>query len=421
MKFLPESLIRAIRYGSPEINPVTGKRIQKRARSPSPQPLTQEEIDQRILETRAQHLATQQQEIYRQEALLRVEALQFMHNHDVIEIINSINEYLTSFFGEGVNVEDEDPSIRYIVGMIVTSNNFRISAAQKLRRSRLLLQAVVNVIINRVRTCAGGFGNVVERLLPVIRTGIENAGRFLFQVGATTGRVAYNAVYNVASSIRSNASRSLVEEVPGRAASSPPRQQYMYHEMASAAVESVAAGLPAFYGALTSVLGRVYDLLAQCGAAGASVVASVVSRGFKRLRAMCSTPEQAVARAVVQVVPQEQQQDSECAICMTAANFINEHDVNYGPLGYVEKHRNGAPGHPDMFHQLCLLACPGNKCPMCRAEGPVWGTKRPPGQGGGGLKKYRSKSKSKSRRYISKPQKSRKARKRVRHASSRRK
>ena len=372
----------------------------KRRRAESPPLPTTEHLEQQRIQAQAKEEARQQIALARQQASLRVEALQFMHNHDVNEIINSINEYLTSFFGEEkVNVDHEDPSIRYIVGMIVTSNNFRISAAQKLRRSRLLLQAVVNVIINRVRTGAGGFGNVVERLLPVIRTGIINAGRFLFKVGATTGRVAYNAAslagraaFNtasaVASSIRIFAPRPLVEEVQGRAASSPPRQSM--HDMASAAVESVAAGLPEFYDALTRVLGRVYDLLAQCGAAGASVV----SRGFKRLRAMCSTPEQAVGDAVNQVVPEEQVDN--CPVCMEQA--IGPNIVYTIPCNHK-------------FHRDCINGWLQYKrdCPTCRGE--VTRTSHMPSQAGGGSRKTRSKSKSKTRRLRKSRNKSRKPRK----------
>ena len=401
---------------SPEIYEpeIRGKR---RGRAESPPPLTSDQLEALRIQAQAEEEARQQIALAIQQESLRIQALEFMHNHEVDEIIFSINEYLSSFLGETININIEDPSIRFIVGMIVTSNTNKIIVYQKLRRSRLLLQAVASFIISRLTTGVSNVREQIEILLPYIQRGIRATGRFLFQVGATTGRVAYNAVYNAASSIRSIASRPRVEEVQGRAASPPPQRMY---DMASAAYESMAAGLSEFYSVLSSVLREVYVLLAPCVASAASRLASVVSRGFKRLRAMCSTPEQAVAEAVAQVVPQEQQQDSECAICMTAANFIDERGVNYGPLGYVEKHRNGTLGHPDRFHRSCLQGC-HDRCPMCRAPGPVWGTKRPPGQGGGGSKKYRSKSKSKSRRYLSKPHKSRKARKRVRHFSSRRK
>jgi hypothetical protein len=128
--------------------------------------------------------------------------------------------------------------------------------------------------------------------------------------------------------------------------------------------------------------------------------------------------------------PAPDEEKPTCAICFTGPG-IDDNGINRGPLGYVETHSNGAIGHPDRFHQSCLLACPGNICPMCRAPGPVWGLERPPGQGGGGSsKKYRSKSKSKSKTKIrrlrksrnksrSKPRKSRKSRKP--RSSSRRK
>jgi hypothetical protein len=137
-----------------------------------------------------------------------------------------------------------------------------------------------------------------------------------------------------------------------------------------------------------------------------SRILTSVSNGIERLRAITTAAPAAPAAA------------AECAICMGGESDSLE------ILGYIVGHGNGAPGHPDRFHQSCLQGC-RNRCPMCRADGPLWGMHPPLGQGGGGLKRYRSrsksKSKSKSRRYISKPRKSRKARKRIRHSSSRRK
>ena len=111
-----------------------------------------------------------------------------------------------------------------------------------------------------------------------------------------------------------------------------------------------------------------------------------------------------------------------CAICFLGPG-IDEYNVDHGPLGYVERHGNGAQGHPNRFHQSCLQGCQ-NKCPMCRAHEPVWGMQRPQRQGGGS-RKYRSKSKSKTRRLRKSRNKSRKPRKscksRKPRSSSRRK
>jgi hypothetical protein len=407
-----QSLQRLFGYGSPspERDPVTGRIIQRRAKSPPL--LTQEQIRQRTLQAEEEYSA-------RQQASLRVEASKFMYNYEVNEFIRSINEYLTSFFGESivVNVDDEDPNIRFIVGTIVASNNVRISAAQKLKKSRLLLKAVANVIINIAKRT----GIELSVWLPIIQSGLKNVGRFLLKLSSTAGRTALNtaslAASAAASSFRSFASRPR-QEVAGRAASPPPQRMY---NIASAAYESVAEGLPGFYNALSLVLERVYELLSPCVSSTARRVIALAKRGFTSVCAYL-TPQQAVEQAVSEVVNQatplkQEEEESICAICME-----NEQE-NPEQLGYVIAHSSNNEGHPNRFHMSCLRGCPGNKCPMCREAGPVWGMQRRQRQGGGGLRKYRSKSKSKSnsRRYISKPQKSRKARKRVRHASSRRK
>ena len=109
-----------------------------------------------------------------------------------------------------------------------------------------------------------------------------------------------------------------------------------------------------------------------------------------------------------------------CAICFLGPGID---EGGHGPLGYVGTHSNGKIGHPNRFHQSCLQGCQ-NKCPMCRAVGPVWELNRPTGQGGGS-RKTRSKSKSKTRRLRKSRNKSRKPRKscksRKPRSSSRRK
>lgn len=390
---------------SPERD-ATGRIIQKRARSPSPPPpLTQEQIAERILQAEEQYLARRQEEIARQQASLRVEASEFIYNRDVNEIINSINGYLNSFFGEegvNVNVDEEDSCIRFIVGMIVTSNNARISAAQKLRRSRLLLQAVANVIINIAKRT----GRELSVWLPIILSGLSKVGRFLVQLGVASGSAVFNVGASFGSRVVDIASRYVNQPPPlvrVRSESPPRRMQQSMQNMASVAYESIATGLPEFYNALSSVLVIVYRKLTYCLNAAASRVASL-ARSAANAACAYFTTEQAVEQAVVQVIPEEQVDN--CPVCMDEATGLNI--VYTIPC----KHK---------FHSACINGWLQRKrdCPTCR--GPVTDTK--PLQGGGGSKKYRSKSKSKSksRRYLSKPHKSRKARKRVRHFSSRRK
>lgn len=402
MSFFPKGFKRSLGYGSPSPErDATGRIIQKRARSRSPPPpLTQEEIDQQILEAQEQYLA-------RQQVLLRVEALQFMHNHDVNEIINSINEYLTSFFGEGeVNVDAEDTIIRYIVGMIVTSNGARINVYQKLRRSRLLLTSIASFIISRATRGALNIGDKVAILLPFIQRGIAATGSLLLRLGAASGRAAKRTAYSVATSMRNYFTpRQQADALEQGIAASPPRQSI--HEVAQNAYNYVATGLPDFFSALSDILQQVYVLLAPCAAAGVRMTASSTSRVYG---AVCRylRPQQALSQAVNQAVPEAP--DLECSICMTDAV------LGQGAVVTNCNHR---------YHQSCIdewfHLSRNRSCPYCRTIV----TETIPAQSGGGLRKYRSKtrtkSRSKSRRYLSKPQKSRKARKRVRHVSSRRK
>jgi len=435
MSFLPESLKRSLGYGY--VQPT------KRTRAESPPPPTTEELERRYAEREAESARIRAQQDLLQQRVQQREASRFLHNEEVNMIIGNLNQYLFNFFGEGVNVDIEDPNIRFIIGMIVTSNRFGQSVSSKLIRSKVLLIAVASVIINKSKAGVSNLKNQIRALLPSIQRGLyatgrglEAVGRFLVRTGYESGRAGLTAMSSVissaASGVASYLTRPPVMEERGRALS-PPRgneqsfQQSM-REMASAAYDSITTGLPIFYEILSRVLVEVYELLAPCVAAGVRMTASVAVAGVEGVTgaygAICRylRPQRAVEQAVNQAVPEAH--DLECAICMEAANFIDEHGVNYGQLGYVERHRNGTQGHPDRFHQSCLQGC-HNRCPMCRQDGPEWGMQRPHGQGGGGLKKYRSKtksrSKSKSRRYLSKPHKSRKARKRIRHSSSRRK
>ena len=385
---------------SPSPSPERGAGKRKRVRSASPP--TREQIADQIQQAEEQYLARRQEEIARQQASLRVEASEFIYNRDVNEIINSINGYLNSFFGEAVNVDEEDSCIRFIVGMIVTSNNARISAAQKLRRSRLLLQAVANVIINIAKRT----GRELSVWLPIILSGLSKVGRFLVQLGVASGSAVFNVGASFGSRVVDIASRYVNQPPPlvrVRSESPPRGMQQSMQNMASVAYESIATGLPEFYNALSSVLVIVYRKLTYCLNAAASRVASL-ARSAANAACAYFTTEQAVEQAVVQVIPEEQVDN--CPVCMEEATGLNI--VYTIPC----KHK---------FHSACINGWLQRKrdCPTCR--GPVTDTK--PTQGGGGSKKYRSKSKSKSksRRYISKPHKSRKARKRVRHALSRRK
>ena len=391
MSFLPASLKISLGYGPKQS---TGK---TRAVSPPSLTLTQleklrDERDAELARIRAE------QEEMNQASMIR-EASIFAHNAEVNMIISSLNQYLFSFFGEGVNVDTDAPNIRYFVGKIVTSKNVGLSVAQILARSKPLLRAVANFIVNRATAGARGFHNQVTTLLPIIQYGLVNVGKFLLRLGVASGRAAYGAMHSAASGARNYFSGEHV--IQNQRAISPPRGMQSMREMASSAYESITTELSLFYGALRRVLQEVYHLLAPCVAAGASMVASSASRAYG---AVCRylRPQQAVEEAVNQAVPEAP--DLECSICMSDA-------IGQGAVLTRCGHR---------FHAGCIMPWLSGRdtCPNCRQLAiPTRSA-----QAGGGLKKYRSRSNSKTRRLRksrSKPRKSYKSRKP--RSSSRRK
>jgi hypothetical protein len=406
-------------YGSPSPErDESGRVIRILAKSP-PRP-TPEELQRRYAERETELAIVQAQQEEMNQASMIIEAMQFRRDEEVNEIITSLNEYLYIFFREDVNVDIEAPNIRYFVGMIVTSNRARQSVAEvgqsvakRLARSKPLLRAVANFIVNRATTGATGLRNQVRTLLPIISNGLVNVGTFLGRVGMATGTAAYGAMSSVASGAMSRVASgaryyfsSEPQPVHERAAS----PQRGMQSIASHAYESITTGLHLFYRALSSVLGRVSSLLLQagnsllqCGAKAASVAGAGVIRAFG---AGCTyfTPQQAVDQAVNRI----NEQNYECSICMTDA-------IGTDALLTKCKHR---------FHTSCIgpWLVRNTTCPNCRQLAIPTSS----AQDGGGLKKYRSKSKSKHnsktrrlRKSRSKPRKSYKSRKP--RSSSRRK
>jgi hypothetical protein len=375
-----------------------------RARSPTLMQ-SQHAEKKKILKGRRRAQREQAAQQAAQQMLLQRQALDFTYSHDVDEIIVSINEYLSNFFGENVNIDIEDPSIRFIVGMIVTSNDARINVYQKIRRSRLLLTSIASFIISRATRGTFNFGQKVAILLPFIKRGITATGSLLLRLGASTGRAAKRTAYSVATSMRNYFTPGQQALQQGMAAS-PPRQS-MYH-VASAAYDSVATGLPDFFSALSDILEQVYVLLAQCVPRATSMAVSLARSAANTACAYFTTTEEAVEQAVVQVVPQPHQgPDLECSICLS--------DALPGQGAVLTR-----CGH--RFHQNCIQQWVSMRgtCPMCRNENP-----RPfRNQGGGGSRKSKSRSNSKTRRlrkYRSKPRKSYKSKKPRPSSSSRRK
>ena len=300
-----------------------------------------------------------------------------------------------------INIDESDPRIRFIIKQIIIVHGFTGVAIEKIQRCRPLLSAISNAIApngERLRATAYRFAGMVRR-------GVEFTAQQTALLAGQGLQFISDRIPNVmgrGDSPQGRRARSRSRS-RSRSGSRSPSQAAVQ----IAPTDFVTRALSGLYGVLSGILYRAYDIIIQSCIGGA-----------------CARLQQALSQGVNEAAPAA---PAECAICMENAYFIGENDIDYGPLGYIERHRNNAVGHPDRFHQSCLQGCQ-NRCPMCRAEGPVWSLEPPAlaqGGVGGGLKKYRSKSKSKSksrsRRYISKPRKSRKAEKRIRHYSSRRK
>jgi hypothetical protein len=320
-------------------------------------------------------------------------------------VVSVMIEQITQF--SGININRSDPLIRFIIKKIILVNGFTGVAIEKIRRCRPLLYAISNEIAPDAQGLRDRATTWLQDAPGRLQRALVFTGR---QTALLTGQCLVRGAEFISDRFSNMTHRVFQSRQPspqGRGAQSPERgsprgrsRSPPQEAVQNPRLDFVTRALSGLYGVLSRILRSV-------------------SGGIERLQAIT---------AAAQVAPVAPAAPAECAICMEPAYFIGENDIEYGPLGYIERHRNGAVGHPDRFHQSCLQGCQ-NRCPMCRAEGPIWGRHPPPGQGGGGLKRYRSKSrsksksksKSKSRRYISKPRKSRKAGKRIRHASSRRK
>lgn len=293
-----------------------------------------------------------------------------------------------------INIDESDPRIRFIIKQIIIVHGFTGVAIEKIQRCRPLLSAISNAIAPdgiRLRATARRFAGMVRR-------GVEFTAQ-------QTALLAGQGLQFISDRIPNVMGREPSPQ--GRGARSRSRSGSRSRPQAAvqiAPTDFVTRALSGLYGVLSSILNRAYDIIIQ-------QCSGVACTAFTRL-------QPALSQGVNEAAPAA---PAECAICMENAYFIGDNNVDYGPLGYIERHGNGAPGHPDRFHHSCLQGCQ-NRCPMCRAEGPLWSLEPPVlAQGGGGAGLKKSKSRSRSRRYISKPRKSRKARKRIRHSSSRRK
>lgn len=312
-------------------------------------------------------------------------------NREQEEAVNTMVAQINSYFN--INVDLSDENIRWIIRKIISVHGLTSNCIELIQRCRPLLYAISNAVVTSTRTASLGLVEVVRLLTPIVGGLAGEAAR---QTTSLAGEAASFAGRRLSTAIEyasnfTTSRRSQDQQHNGRAHSVSPgrsRVEYAMNLVVLPAINFTTQAVSRLCSILLNILQRASSILAQC------------------VKTICAylTTQQAVNKAVEEVAPEGQ----ECAICMTG--------VEDGTLGYIVSHRHLATGHPDRFHQSCLRSCPGNRCPMCRQEGPVWSDR----QAGGGLKKYRSKSKTRRlRKSRSKPRKSYKSKKS--RCSSRRK
>ena len=322
--------------------------------------------------------------------------LSVQQNEAVDSIIQQINTKL------GLDVDVSDQRVRWIIKKIIIVHGLTDITIEKIKLCKPLLYVISNALVIGLTATGTGIRNIAEVLLPAateLTIKLASLAGQGLAMGASMARDRFSRGANFL------LSRQLEEPQIRARSPSPSRQMYAYAgEVVLPAVEFTRGVLSGLYRVLSQIFGSISTILSPCFGAAATSLRGVASRGVEQLCSLL-TPEQAVGAAVDQVV--QEGPDLECSICMD--NAIQGAVVT-------------SCGH--RFHQSCIQEwfrqSRNRSCPYCRTS--VTELTQPQY---GGLKKYRSKtrtkSKSKSRRYVSKPHKSRKARKRVRYASSRRK
>lgn len=358
--------------------------LPKRARSPTRK---QQEYSERKRRRKGE---------IKQEALQQSADIQTRNENAVNQMIENINGVL------GTNVGNTDPVIRFVIRQIINAHGLTSKSIALMAQSRILLSALGEAA-----------GRNVLRAGIAIRTAGQRTLDFL--------RGTRQLVYSGASMVASSLSR-----LPSIFSSQPIAQEQGHQLDPAIAMRSGFGEAESRQAAPRQQQVENDELLARHLSRNLDAERAAFSRFGSAPNAVLApasappplTPPPPPARA-------PDAEEDICTICM-AGSGIDENGVNHGPLGYVVVHNPPLnnpqtgyvdKGHPNRFHEACLQLCPDNTCPICRADGPVWRMQRPPGQGGGGLKKYRSRSRSRSKsktrhlRKSRKPRKSRKSRK----------
>lgn len=340
-----------------------------RQRAESPTRMQSAHMEQkRVLKGRRRLGIQQQAQAVQEQASLRRQAAEFTHNFEINEMIGRINKYF------GIDVDEDDPRIRFVIGQIVNARGLTDESLILMRRNIILLSAVRD-IAERTGRNALSASQVVY-----------SAGEAAYQALLAAGRLASRGASAVASRLPSLQTAfqylpsrfSLQSRAPGQRARSPDSFLQVqsppdlgFHQV--------------FFHAPASEQRQSLPLQSQ---------------------ALPPPPPPPPASASAPAVEEE----DDCSICMT-------------PL--TNNVVSTTCGHK--FHSACVTPWlnSNSTCPMCRNPNPrplVDAPAKRQRQAGGGLKKYRSKSKPKTRRLRkcrSKPRKSYKSKKS--RCSSRRK
>jgi len=373
----------------PPYNPADDLQLQERKRryeetgrqrAESPTRMQTAHADQRkILKARRIINKAQEAQAAQEQASLRREAAEFTHNFEINEMIKRISEALR------IDVDEDDPRIRFVIGQIVNAHGLTLHSLRLMRRSRILLSAVGDIAARTGRNALSA-SEVVYNAGQAVLDAIQAARRFASRgASVVTSRLpSLPSIFSSQPGASGQRARSPDSFPPEQG---PPNLGFQ--EVPFSVQEPTL---------LERQLEMDRNLQLQYSSAPASAPASAPPP-------LPPPPPPASTSA-------PDAEEDICTICM-AGPGINDSGIDRGQLGYIERHSILAQGHPNKFHNSCLQECLrlDPRCPMCRAVGPVWGLERPPGQGGGGLKKYRSRSKSKSKSKTRRLRKSRKPRK----------
>lgn len=125
------------------------------------------------LERREQY----RQEREKQRALQR-QASESLHNREINAMISNINNYF------GINVDDQDPRIRFVIAQTIRVHGLSLETIELLRRSRILLNAIGNIIDSSGRY-AKTAGNIIysagEEALSLLGAAAQVASRAMLK------------------------------------------------------------------------------------------------------------------------------------------------------------------------------------------------------------------------------------------------